>query len=364
MTAHTPWRPQTPAAVVPHPDEPASAHVPRPYPQLLRGPQHRWWRPLVGLAVMIGLVVVLFVISTIAVWVVLMTGEVDLLSTTGEIPPELLASPALFTLNNLFLASFVPAAMVAVWVGHRWRPRWVASVVPGIRWRWMLGVTAACLIVQVLATLVIWGFDGFPGGTADEQAVALLLCVLLTTPLQCAGEEYFFRGWLTQMIGSFFSRALFAVLVSAVVTAVVFAGMHSLGAEQNLALFLDRFAFGLLASYLTWRTGGLEASIAAHTANNVVVMVPAILTGTFDDSLAVSDAPWGMVGIDVAVMVVVGVLVTALARAVRVQHLHDPATQPTGARATLPPPPAPPGWGPNRTPALGGSVLDGPGPTR
>ena len=40
----------------------------------------------------------------------------------------------------------------------------------------------------------------FPSGTADEQAVALLLCVLLTTPLQCAGEEYLCRGWLTQMI--------------------------------------------------------------------------------------------------------------------------------------------------------------------
>lgn len=383
MSAPTPWAPppsaHPPTALVPHPDEPASAYVPRPYPQLLRGPQHRWWRPLVGLAVMVGLVVVLFVLSTVAVLVVLVASDVDLLSMTGEISPELLASPALFTVNNLFLASFVPAAMVAVWVGHRWRPRWVASVVPGIRWRWMLGVTAACLLVQVVGTLALWAVDGFPSGTADEQAVALLLCVLLTTPLQCAGEEYLCRGWLTQMIGSWFSRALLAVLVPAVVTAAVFAGMHSLGAEQNTALFLDRFAFGLLASYLTWRTGGLEAAIAAHTANNVVVMVPAILTGTLDDSLAVSDAPWGMVGLDVVVMVVVALVVTGLARWRRVQRLHDPAAQPTGARA-VPPPPAPPGWGPHwppagppaaplaappgAPPAPGGSVLDGPGPTR
>lgn len=371
MTAPAPWGPPpsghlAPVAPVPHPDEPASARVPRSYPQLLRGPQHRPWRPLVGLAVMVGLVLVLFVVSTIVVLVVLVASDVDLLSTTGEISPELLASPALFTVNNLFLASFVPASMLAVWVGHRWRPRWVASVVPGIRWRWMLGVTAVCLLVQAVGTLLLWVVDGFPSGTADDQAVALLLCVLLTTPLQCAGEEYLCRGWLTQAIGSFFSRALLAVLVPAVVTAAVFAGMHSLGAEQNLALFLDRFAFGLLASYLVWRTGGLEAAIAAHTANNLVVMVPAILTGTLDDSLAVSDAPWGMVGLDVGVMVVVGVVVTVLARVVRVQRLHDPARQPGGAPTQ--PPQAPPGWGPHwptaAPPAPGGSVLDGPGPTR
>ncbi len=357
MSAPSSWGAPVPDAHPPGPPvptgpsaghgEPASAHVPRSYPQLLRGPQHRWWRPLVGLAVMAGLLLALLVVAVVAMTVVLVAGgDLDVLTSGGDVSAEVLASPGMFLLNNLFLASFVPAAMLAVWVGHRWRPRWVASVVPGIRWRWMLAVTGLCLGVQVVGTLVLWTVDGFPSGTADDQAVALLLCVLLTTPLQCAGEEYLCRGWLTQMIGSWFSRALLAVLVPAVVTAAVFAGMHSLGAEQNTALFLDRLAFGLLASYLTWRTGGLEAAIAAHTANNVVVMIPAILTGTLDDSLAVAEAPWGMVGLDVVVMAVVAVVVTLLAARLRVQRVHDPATQPAGARAVAPPP-APPGWGPH-----------------
>lgn len=345
---------------------------PRPYPQLLRGPRHRWWRPFVGLAVVTGCFVVLLVVTVVVGVVMALTGALDGVFDGGEVSPEALVTPELFVLNNLVLASFIPTAMLAVWAGHGWRPRWVASVVPGIRWRWMLGVTAACLLVQAVGTAALWSFTGPPSGAADDHAVALLLCVLLTTPLQCAGEEYLCRGWLTQAIGSFFSRALLAVLVPAVVTAAVFAGMHSLGAEQNLALFLDRFAFGLLASYLVWRTGGLEAAIAAHTANNLVVMVPAILTGTLDDSLAVSDAPWGMVALDVVVMVVVGVLVTVLARFVRAQRVHDPARQPGAPPPPLPPPPAPPGWGPHwptaGPPAApstpGGSVLDGPGPTR
>src|SRR5215203_3845856 len=41
---------------VPAPAGPAEAWVPRPYSQLVRGPRHRWWRPLAGLGVLLGLV--------------------------------------------------------------------------------------------------------------------------------------------------------------------------------------------------------------------------------------------------------------------------------------------------------------------
>ena len=47
---------------------------------------------------------------------------------------------------------------------------------------------------------------------------------------------------------------------------VVFALLHG---TQNLPLFADRLVFGLLAGLLVWRTGGLEAGIAAHVINNV-----------------------------------------------------------------------------------------------
>ena len=104
--------------------------------------------------------------------------------------------------------------------------------------------------------------------------------------------------------------------------------MHGVGDDQGLLLFLDRFAFGLLASYLTWRTGGLEAAIAAHTANNVVVFVPAVLTGSLGASMLSSEAPWELVVLDVVVMLVVAAVVAWLARRGRVQRVHDPARQP------------------------------------
>jgi membrane protease YdiL (CAAX protease family) len=37
-------------------------------------------------------------------------------------------------------------------------------------------------------------------------------------------------------------------------------------------LILFYFSLGLLLSYVTWRTGGLEAAVAIHVANNMIGM--------------------------------------------------------------------------------------------
>ena len=96
------------------------------------------------------------------------------------------------------------------------------------------------------------------------------MVILLTSPLQAAAEEIFFRGYLMQALGSLVAKPWFGVVASA----LVFALLHG---TQNLPLFVDRLAFGLLAGLLVWRTGGLEAGIAAHVVNNVcrVRLVPA-----------------------------------------------------------------------------------------
>lgn len=320
----TPRRPPG-AFAVPVPQGPPDALEPRSYPQLLRGPCHRAWRPLVSIAVMLGAVVVLVLVLSVVsvVWMLAAGVDVSVLED-----PATLASPGMLLANNLLLASLIPAAVLAIWVGHGWRPRWVASVAGRIRWRWLLVAGAVALAVQVVASAVLFAVGGMPEGEG-QQVLLLLGIVLLTTPLQAAGEEYLFRGWLAQTIGSWFRGALVAAVVPALIGGLLFAAAHG---GQNLWLFLDRLAFGLVASYLTWRTGGLEAAIGAHAVNNVVVFVPVVLTGTLADSLLVSDAPWEMVVLDVVVMLVVAALVVLLARRLRIARQHDPALQPLGPR--------------------------------
>jgi membrane protease YdiL (CAAX protease family) len=207
------------------PAGPAEAWVPRPYPQLLRGPGHRWWRPLAGLGVLLALVAGLLVTATlVAAVVAVATGGGDAEATEQQFESWSI-TPAGFLVTNLFLASFIALAQVAVWAGHGWRPRWVASVVPGLRWRWTATAAAVTAIVYVplTAAFVLLSEEG---GTPERDAALLLLIVLLTTPLQAAGEEYLCRGWLTQAIGSVVPRAVVGAVLAAVVSAGVFALAH------------------------------------------------------------------------------------------------------------------------------------------
>ena len=56
--------------------------------------------------------------------------------------------------------------------------------------------------------------------------------------------------------------------------------------------FLYRFAIGLALSAAAWLTGGLEASIALHAVNNVVLF---LLAGALGDRAAAAE-PGGVVG--------------------------------------------------------------------
>jgi membrane protease YdiL (CAAX protease family) len=296
---------------------------PRPYPQLLRSPSFRWWRPLLSLvtgaltavAVLLGSVIALGAFAAV-------TGAQEE-SFQG-------AAPAGFALNNLVIAAAIPVTAVAVVLGYLRPPGWLLSVTLRVRWRW-LGLVSLWLAGWALVTSAVsFAINGLPG-TGGEQALLLVGLCLLTTPLQAAGEEFLVRGWLTQAVGAWFSRAVPGAVVAGLVSATVFAFLHG---SQNVWLFGDRFAFGLVASYLVWRTGGLEAAIVLHTISNVAAIIPAALEGTLDDSLTITEAPVGTVVLDVVMLLVAAVIVARLARRRGIERLGPPsrAAEPVPAR--------------------------------
>ncbi len=311
----------------PVPTWPAEASQARPYPQLLRGYRHRWWRTLVSVGVVVGTLVGLFLVSAVAFVVVALATGVGLGNLVND--QSIFAQPGFVLLNNLLLAAGIPIAMLGVWAGHLWRPRWVSSVAGGVRWRWLGECAVISLVLLVVSSVVLYAIDGWPRGAPEKQTVALLLIVFLTTPFQAAGEEYFMRGWMTQTVGALFARPLIGAVVAGVISSTVFALAHG---GQNVWLFADRFAFGAIASYLTWRTGGLEAAVAVHAVNNVVVFVPVILTGGLEESLLISDAPAGVVAVDVVSLAVLAAVLLWWGRRRAVQRLYRPT-----------PPPWPPG---------------------
>jgi membrane protease YdiL (CAAX protease family) len=215
--------------------------------------------------------------------------------------------------TNLGIAVLIPISWVLMQAVHQMRPRWLSSVRPGIRWRYLLGCLVIAVVslngVLLLSTLVdeplrfspqpgFWGF---------------LLVIVLTSPLQAVAEEVFFRGYLMQALGSLVAQPWFGVVVSA----VVFALLHGL---QNPALFVARLAFGLLAGVLVWRTGGLEAGIAAHIVNNVFAYTIAGLTTSIATLKAIREISWVDAAFDIGGFALFAALAYALFRLLRLPN--------------------------------------------
>jgi hypothetical protein len=319
MTGH-PFFPASSAAA----PGPPQAWLARPYSQLLRGPTYRWWRPLLSVAVVAGWVGLIVLVIGVGLGVLAATGSIAPLadgSVSDDAVSRWTISPVGLAVTNLLLASMVPGAQLAVWGGFGWRPRWVASVRGGVRWGLLLRCYLVTIVVVGVLTGILVAATGGMEMSPEPNALVLGLVVLLTTPLQAAGEEYLFRGWLTQAIGSAIPGALAGAVAGGLGSAVLFAFAHG---QQDVWLFTDRFGFGLLASWLVWRTGGLEASIAVHGANNLLAFAMTLLSGGLSEMLNATQGSPQSSAVDLGMLVVTVLLIDQLARRTGVVRLFSP----------------------------------------
>jgi uncharacterized protein len=193
---------------------------------------------------------------------------------------------------NAVLILGIPAAMLCARVFHGIKPRWLASVAPRIRWGWFLMCLLVAFLALVLAvclgSVVPSSTDATTDTTLNDFTTTtrnFLLVVGLTTPLQAAAEEYVFRGYLTQAFGGWFGSRAVAVLGPA----LLFAAAHG---SQDLPIFFDRFAFGVVAGVLALATGGLEAGIAYHVLNNYIAFGFALAYSDLETALNPTGGSW------------------------------------------------------------------------
>ena len=278
------------------------------YVHVLRGEGYAWWRSVGGVLLALSLYPLL---TPAVAGLVLRIGY--LVSTRADSWPVYLTEARRFGLPigmlaaNLALVGLIPLAGALVWVVHRVRPRWLSSVTPGIRWRYLLVCTAIGLVVLSAVAVLPAVLSGNLAWAPQPQLVAFLAVIVITTPVQAAAEEYLFRGYLLQAFGSLSVTRWAGVGLSA----LLFAGFHG---SQNLPLFVDRLAFGLAAGALVVLTGGLEAGIGAHVANNLIAYTVAALTSSIADIRAVRALTWPDALQDVGGFVLVAGVALAVAR--------------------------------------------------
>lgn len=199
---------------------------------------------------------------------------------------------------------------------HRRRTTWIWSVSPGIRWRYLLACFLAGVVVLVGLQFLV---SGVPVLNPQQGLAGFVVAILLTSPLQAAAEEVLFRGYLMQALGLVWRNQWFPIVGSA----LVFALFHG---TQNLALFSHRFAFGLIMGALAWRTGGLEASIGAHIANNLGAFLWAALTSSVAAARAVQELTWVGAAEEIAGFAVFAAVAWWIAGRMRVPSVVAPAT--------------------------------------
>jgi membrane protease YdiL (CAAX protease family) len=242
----------------------------REYQQLLRGPRFRWWRALlaVPLAALFA-----FALGLVLLFAASMVGMDDAL-----LAEEM--TPASFFYVNLLLASLIPVSMLATRIAHGAAAMGaLSSVVGRLRWFWLW--RCAVLISPVVLVYVVLSFlFDWPQEARPPDWALLLFLIVLGTPFQAAGEEYFFRGILLQNTGGLFADPKVALIASGTLTSVLFAAVHG---STDLWIFIDLLIFGSACTILAWRTGGLEAPIALHVVNNMVGMMFSAVTGGWSE---------------------------------------------------------------------------------
>jgi membrane protease YdiL (CAAX protease family) len=282
-----------------------------PYHRLARTAAHRWWRPVAGTAfVAAGAGAV-----TLAILVAVAVPAAIAGVPEGPDGLPVLGARAELALIFLSIAVVLPVPLLAAqWIQRR--PAGTLSSVTGrLRWRWL----ATCLPVAAVAiVLFLAGGTALAAATGEETGLGdplagwgpfllSMLVLLIVVPPQAAAEEYLTRGWLLQAVGSWFRRPWVPIAVQA----LVFAALHGWGTPWG---FTELLAFGVIAGWLTVRTGGLEAAIALHVLNN---LLGGLLGAAYNDlgtDETAADMPWQLAVISIPVVFGYALVVLWLAR--------------------------------------------------
>jgi membrane protease YdiL (CAAX protease family) len=227
-----------------------------------------------------------------------------------------------------------------VWAAvHGMRIGWSSSVLGRLRWRLLPSFTLHALLTIGVGLAVSLGLAVAGGWEVTGPVAAygwLLVVVILTTPLQSAAEEYVFRGYLSQAVAGWVRDPRTGAILAALVTATLFSFAHL---PADLPTFTQFFVVGLAASAVVWLTGGLEAAIALHAVNNVVIFVLAGALG--EDVTAATESDAGVLWFDVALTIVALAAFVALVARSRGRLRPETSTAAVDLRLPVPAVPTP-----------------------
>lgn len=130
-------------------------------------------------------------------------------------------------------------------------------------WNWKIYLK--CLVIPLAINLIYYiGYALINGRVGPNRlTIPFFIICLILVPLQCIAEEYLFRGFIMQTLGSWIKIPVVALIIQA----VLFTGGHMYSILGMIGILYDGIVLGFLAMY----TKGLEAGSALHTVNNLLL---------------------------------------------------------------------------------------------
>lgn len=238
-------------------------------------PRYRWWRGLVTGVVGIGLYLAVLALVFVALVIVALSAPagdeaITSFAALAEAESFDLDRPWLLAVLLIPLILMIPVLLAASRMIEGRGTGFLISVTGRMRWGW-LGHTMLLAMIVFLASFALWIAVDTALGVPFELRLdhpgipTMLVLVVLLVPFQAAAEEYVFRGYLMQLVGGWLRHPAFAILLPA--------PLFVLGHGYDIWGGLTVGAVAVVAGWLCWRTGGLEAAISMHVANNVTIFL-------------------------------------------------------------------------------------------
>jgi uncharacterized protein len=160
--------------------------------------------------------------------------------------------------------------VVAAWLIQKRSWKSLITAYSNVRWERFFFGNLLWLGLMIGAELITYAMnpDNYVFQFEATQVVALLIVSILTIPLQAAGEELIFRGYLMQGIGWGTKRPWIALIL----TSIGFGCLHLANPEidkYGQEFVISYIITGLFFGIITLMDEGLELAIGVHTINNI-----------------------------------------------------------------------------------------------
>ena len=249
-----------------------------PYHRLSHvNPRARWFTPVLEGLLIAGIYFVLLLIVSFALlaFAVMLRVPYDYLTDLQRIYANVFKTPLVFVALLITIIPVIPAIFIARLITNFKPLGLIHSIAGRMRWSY-LGVFLG--FGFLIFGLYYVGFATLDGSLTTQNSVhplnsgmfwLYIVLILLIVPFQCYAEELLFRGYLMQTVGRWLKNPVWAIIIPA----PIFMVLHGYGLWGLLSVL----TMALIAGFLCWYTGGLEAGIGLHIANNISGIILGLL---------------------------------------------------------------------------------------